>query len=70
METLRIGDGQLDRDAITAPAVDKILDEALKPPPPPALGWSIWLTTTMRGTLASSAYLHTRSVTASTPSGR
>ncbi len=27
METLRIGDGQLDRDAITAPAVDKILDE-------------------------------------------
>ena len=28
---------------------------ALRPPPPPALGWSIWLMTTMRGTLASSA---------------
>ena len=49
---LRIDDGQLHRNAAAAPALVQIVDQgADSPSPPPALGWSIWLMTTMRGTI-------------------
>jgi len=53
METLRIGDGNC-RHAITAPAVDKILDEGAQPPATPGFGVVHLVDDDDAGTLASS----------------
>ena len=41
VKALGVGDGQLDGNTVAAPALVRSSMRALKPPPPPALGWSI-----------------------------